>query len=100
MSFVFLELELFTVTNVLWLSSRTVFTIIILLYLLSLLSFAFEWSYVCSGFIDQGVNLWTVYQEFAHAGHTVATLSTGIISGICTIITDFTLVCVAVLIDY
>ncbi|PBK76322.1 hypothetical protein ARMSODRAFT_969061 [Armillaria solidipes] len=71
-------------------NSRVVFTVIILLYLLTLIDFAFNWSQLCSGFIDQGMNLWTIYQWFSYP-HRITTVPEGVVSGICTVFADSTL---------
>ncbi len=90
----FLELKFFTVTHKSQSQSNSeaVFTVIILLYLLTLFNFAFQWLYVYSGFINQGINCWIIWKGFTNAGNTIARLGSGVVAGICTILADFTLV--------
>ncbi|PBL01875.1 hypothetical protein ARMGADRAFT_1023267 [Armillaria gallica] len=72
-------------------NSRIIFTIIILLYLLSLVEFAIGWSTLYSGFIDHDIYFGSVYQELS-SNSALAILGIGITSGIGTILSDSTLI--------
>ncbi|KAK0480759.1 hypothetical protein IW261DRAFT_1563439 [Armillaria novae-zelandiae] len=47
-----------------WSIRRTPVFVIILLYTLITINFAFNWSYACSAFIENGQSFWTVYLKF------------------------------------
>ncbi|KAK0237989.1 hypothetical protein EDD85DRAFT_564158 [Armillaria nabsnona] len=74
-------------TNKCWPIRRTMVFIIILLHVLITVNVANTWSYICSGFIENGQSFWTVNMKLNSAGQAVS-LETGITASISTILSD------------
>ncbi|SJK98303.1 uncharacterized protein ARMOST_01568 [Armillaria ostoyae] len=77
--------------NKCWQIRRALVVVIILLYALITISFAANWSFMPSAFIENGQNLWTVYLRLnnLNGSQTLSVyLAAGIISSMSTIITD------------
>ncbi|PBK79901.1 hypothetical protein ARMGADRAFT_1092677 [Armillaria gallica] len=74
-------------TNKCWPIRRTMVFVIILLHVLITVNVANTWSYICSGFIENGKSFWTVNMKLNSAGQAVS-LETGITASISTILAD------------
>ncbi|SJL18475.1 uncharacterized protein ARMOST_22064 [Armillaria ostoyae] len=73
--------------NKCWPIRRALVAVIILLHALSTISFAANWSYLRSAFIDSGQSFFTVYLQLNTAPQ-VASLEVGIAASMATILTD------------
>ncbi len=85
-----------TVINKCWRIRRGLVVVIILLHALITIEFADNWSFLHSGFIENGQNFQTISRRFGiPAGSDY--LAAGIAASICTILTDLYMVCVTLL---
>ncbi|PBK90136.1 hypothetical protein ARMGADRAFT_1112321 [Armillaria gallica] len=73
--------------NKCWQIRRALVVVIILLYSLTTISFAADWSFMQSAFIDNGKRYWTAYWTLKNGAKATAVV-VGITSSMSTIITD------------
>ncbi|KAK0219909.1 hypothetical protein IW262DRAFT_1554220 [Armillaria fumosa] len=73
--------------NKCWQIRQALVVVIILLHGLATIDFAANWSFVHSGFIENGKSFWTAYLTFDTGGQAIMLLE-GIASSMSTIITD------------
>ncbi|KAK0467402.1 hypothetical protein IW261DRAFT_1598239 [Armillaria novae-zelandiae] len=73
--------------NQCWQIRRALVVVIILLYSLTTIDFAVNWSLVHFAFIQNGKSFWTAFWEFNCGGQAIMVIE-GIVSSISTIITD------------
>ncbi|SJL18450.1 uncharacterized protein ARMOST_22039 [Armillaria ostoyae] len=73
--------------NKCWRIRRALVVVIILLHALITISFAVDWSFVHSAFVENGQNFWTVYVTIVNGALTTV-VAGGIATSMSTIITD------------
>ncbi len=83
------------VINKCWPIRRTLVVIIILLHALISISFAANWSYIHSAFIDNGQSFWTVYSKIS--APQAASWEMGVAASMSTILADLYMVCATLL---
>ncbi len=81
-----------TVINKCWQIQQGLVVVIILLHGLTTISFAANWSYIHSAFIENGKSFWTVHLKLYSPTQSVFLVG-GIASTMSTITTDLYMVC-------